>query len=98
MVAVSAVIVILAGALVIGQIAGVILCKSRFSQMLLMCLSLIGALAVLLLIIGVLWECASRGDWRAIEDTVGAWLGAAIAFSLIVDSLAIAICIKSAKG
>lgn len=97
MVAVSACIVVLSGIIVVGQIAGLILCKSSASRSLLLCLSLVGSLAVLVSIIWVLCESASQGDWRAIEDTIGAWFVSAATFSLIVGSLAVAICIKGAK-
>ena len=95
MVAVSALIVILAGVTVIGQIAGAFLCKSMLSRLVLLCLSLVGSLAVLVSIIWILSECAAQGDWRAIEDTARAWFIAAAAFSLIVGSSAIAMCIRS---
>lgn len=98
MVAVSAFIVILAGIIVVGLITGVVLCKSSTSRLILLCLSLVGSLVVLVLIIWMLCESASQGDWRAIEDTVGAWLLSAAAFSLVVGFLSAAICIRNAKG
>ena len=98
MVAVSALIVVLAGITVAGQVAGMFFCKSNVARSILLCLSLVGSLAVLASIVWVLCECASRGDWRAIEDTAGAWLAAAAAFSLVVGSFAVAICIRIAKG
>ena len=97
MVAVSSFIVSLAGIIVVGQIAGVILCKSSTSRLILLCISLVGSLAVLVSIIWMLYESASQGDWRAIEDTIGAWFISAAMFSLIVGSLAVVICINGAK-
>ncbi|RDB64480.1 hypothetical protein C1878_01115 [Gordonibacter sp. 28C] len=97
MVAVSYLIVILAGMVIVGQIAGAFLCKKNSSRMILLCLSLIGSLAVLVSIIWMLCESASQADWRTIEDTVGAWFISAATFSLIVGSLAVVTCVKSAK-
>lgn len=97
MIVVSALIVVLAGMVVIGQIAGAFFCKNNSPRMMLLCLSIVGSLAVLVSIIWMLYESASQGDWRTIEDTIGAWFVSAAIFSFIVGSLAVVICIKGAK-
>lgn len=97
MVVVSVMVVVLAGIIIIGEIAGIFFCGSKASLLILMCLSFIGSLVVLASIIWILSECASQGDWRAIEDTANARFISAASFSLIVGALAVANCIRGAK-
>lgn len=95
---VSVLIVVVAGVVAVGQVAGAFLCKNNTLRMILLCLSVIGSLVVLVSIIWMLRESAFQGDWRTIEDTIGTWFISAAMFSIFVGSLAIVICIKGAKS
>lgn len=91
---ISSLIVALAFLVLFAQIAGLFTRKATASRNMLLCFSFIGSLAVLVLIIWMLYASAAQGDWRAIEDTAGAWLLCATAFSVVSGGLFVGLCLK----
>lgn len=90
-------VVAIAVAVVLALSAGVVLCRTRKSKLVLLCFALAGSLALLTFIVGVLALEALSGDWAAIADTALVWFGCAAIFSLVVTVLAIVLCAMRPK-